>query len=172
MDLVLVFGVPWSTRSDSGTGFTVKGVEHLFRRQNEPIHYGSANHARAQMTVESPRGGVDSRSSGRAMQILAQTLGPVRVRSTLAATHHAFPLPSVPFRLPFFRDVRSQMDSETPGLDGSDFLQYRDLHNSVADQSEAWIETPSSTARFPETAMFLWQHEYTTCFGRNPCEER
>lgn len=57
MDLVLMFGVPWSIRSDSETGFTAKGVEHLFRRQKESIDYGPANHARAQRSVESPGGG-------------------------------------------------------------------------------------------------------------------
>ena len=82
---------------------------------------------------------MDSRSSDRAVQTLAKTLGRVRATGTLAATHDAPPPASGQphsLKLLFGRDLRSQINAVTPELNGSDVLQYGGLHNFVADRKD------------------------------------
>ena len=51
LDLLLMFGIPRSIRSDPGTEFTAEVVRHLCRWLTVPIDFWPANHARAQVAV-------------------------------------------------------------------------------------------------------------------------
>ena len=52
LKLLLIFGIPFSLRSDPGTEFTADVVQHICKWLNETIDYGSSDHPRAQGTVE------------------------------------------------------------------------------------------------------------------------
>jgi len=80
--VVLTFGLPVSLRSDPGTEFTVKVVEHMCRWLNVPIDNGPVGHARAQGTVKRLGGG--TRGAGGIVQVRC-----IRVRRGVDPSHHS-----------------------------------------------------------------------------------
>ena len=57
LELLLRFGIPLSLRSDLGTEFTAKLVQHLCKWLNVTIDYAPSDHPRAQGAVERLGGG-------------------------------------------------------------------------------------------------------------------
>ena len=142
LDLLLMFGIPRSIRSDPETEFAVEVVQHICRWLKVPIDFGPVDHARTQGAVERLGGWIHE-----ALVELCESW-PKRwdeyVQPALWLQRKT-PLPRLPgsptpFKLLFERDVCSQIDAVTPELDGSDFLQQEGLHNFVADRKEAWRE--------------------------------
>ena len=52
LELLLIFGIPLSLRSDPGTEFTAEVVQHLCKWLNVTIDYRPTDHSRVQGTVE------------------------------------------------------------------------------------------------------------------------
>ena len=135
LELLLIFGIPLSLRSDPTTEFTVEVVQHLCKWLNVTIDYGPTDHPRAQETAE------------RWGEWIHETIvelcksWPQRwvkyVQSTLWL-HRTTPDPrllgkATPFRLLFGCDCRTQTNATSPspdeeGMDG--------LYNLIDDKSE------------------------------------
>ncbi|CAB1098497.1 unnamed protein product [Ectocarpus sp. CCAP 1310/34] len=52
LELLLIFGLPFSIRCDPGSEFTAEMMQHLCRWLKMPLNHGATNHPRAQGAVE------------------------------------------------------------------------------------------------------------------------
>lgn len=75
LELLMLFGVPRSTRSDRGSEFRAEVVSHLCRWLKVPIDHESVDHHRAQVSDSGEEEGMDSRGSYYTLQSLACMVG-------------------------------------------------------------------------------------------------
>ena len=139
LELVTLFGIPRSIRSDQGSEFKAEAVSHLCRWLKVPIDYGPTDHPRAQGTVE--------RLGGWLQGVLAELCSKWSSRwdsfvQPALWLHRTTPDPRLPgsptpFRLLFGRNVRTQIEAVSPELDGSDLMD-TGLHSLIANKQEDW----------------------------------
>ena len=135
LELLLIFGIPLSLRSDPGTEFTAEVVQHLCKWLNVTIDCGPTDHSRTQRAVERLGGWIHEtllelcKSCPRRWDEYVQPA----LWLHRATPDPLLPSKATPFRLLFGRDCRTQIDATSPrpddeGMDG--------LHNLIADKSK------------------------------------
>ena len=94
LELLLRFGIPLSLRSDLGTEFTAKLVQHLCKWLNVTIDYAPLDHPRAQGAVERLGGGSMKSSWNFAKTGLDDGMDSSRQSSAIAVSHQPISVPS------------------------------------------------------------------------------
>lgn len=139
MELLLLFAIPRSPRSDPGIEFTAEVVSHLRHWLKIPLDYGPVDYPRAQGTVENLGGwiqGVLSKLWNHWPLRWDEYVQPVL---WLHRTTSNPRLPGGPthFRLLFGLVVRTQIEAISPQLHDSDLVG-TGLHKFMADKREDW----------------------------------
>ena len=141
LELLLIFGIPLSLRSDPGTEFTEDVVQHLCKWLNVTIDYDSSDHPMAQGAVERLGGWIYEtlvklcktwprrRDEYVRMNMCSQSSGYIE-RYT---THACLPGKATPFLLLFSRNCHTQMDATSPSPDNEGMEGFHDL---IADKSK------------------------------------
>ena len=135
LEMLLIFGIPLSIRSNPSTEFTAEVVQHLCKWLNVTIDYGPLDRPKAQGVVRRLRGWIHEtlverfKTWPRRWDEYAQPA---------LWLHRTTPVPRLPGKvtpslLRFGRDCGTQMDATTPSPDDEGM---EILHNLIADKGK------------------------------------